>query len=290
MTPRSRPPLFSVARLTGWRPVVAVVRLGGVIGTIGPLRRGLTLAALAPLLERAFRQRRLKAVALAINSPGGSAVQSALIAGRIRALADEHKVPVIAFAEDAAASGGYWLAAAADEIYADPASVIGSIGVLSGGFGFPALLERIGVERRVRTAGAHKAALDPFRPENSEDVAHLNAFLADIHNTFCEAILERRGDRLRGDRDELFSGWWWSGRQALDLGLIDGLGNLRGVMRERYGETVRLKLISERQPWFRRPLGVGATASLAATLADGTLADGTLAAVEERLLWSRYGL
>lgn len=281
-----------LARLSGDRmghrpPAVAVVRLTGVIGAMGPLRRGMTLAGLAETLERAFKLPGGRAVVLAINSPGGSAVQSALIGRRIRALADEHERPVFAFAEDVAASGGYWLATAADEIYADASSVIGSIGVVAGGFGFPQVLERLGIERRLRTAGEHKAALDPFQPEQPEEAAHLQGFLEDIHETFRAQVRARRAGKLTAPEDELFSGRWWSGRTALELGLIDGLGDLRTVMRQRYGEKVKLRLVGERRSWWRRRLGfVGADRESAAH----DLAGAVIAAAEDRLLWSRYGL
>jgi signal peptide peptidase SppA len=223
-----------------------------------------------------------------INSPGGSAVQSALIARRIRALADEHEVPVFAFAEDVAASGGYWLATAADEIYADPGSIIGSIGVVSSAFGFPEVLKRAGVERRLHAAGEFKASLDPFSEQREEDVTHLKAFLEEIHEYFRQQVRERRQDKLKADEATLFSGRWWSGGKALELGLIDGLGDVRTVLRERYGKNVKLKLIGERKAgwlrWMRlRPSSPG--------LAEPTeLAQSLIAAVEERLAWSRFGL
>lgn len=269
-------------------PSVAVLPLTGVIGSLGPMRSGMTLAALAPRIEQAFKLPRLKAVALAINSPGGSAVQSALIAGRIRALAEENEVPVIAFAEDVAASGGYWLATAADEIYADQSSIVGSIGVVASGFGFQGLIERFGIERRLHTAGEKKAMLDPFQPEKSEEVEHLKVIQQEIHETFMGQVRSRRGDRLKAAEDELFSGAFWTGARALDLGLVDGLGDLRQVMRSRYGEKVRLRRIEAPKPWWRRlSRGTGDTGmERLAQQASG----GLLAAAEERALWSRYGL
>lgn len=269
-------------------PTVAVLRLSGVIGQIGPLRAGMTLAAVAPLVERAFAIRGIKAVALAVNSPGGSPVQSALICNRIRALAAEKKVPVIAFAEDVAASGGYWLACAADEIYAQEASVLGSIGVISAGFGFTEAIQRLGIERRVHTAGANKGLLDPFQPEKPEDIARLKALVRD-----------RRGAKLKGPEDELFSGAFWSGRKALEFGLIDGIADLRGEMRRRYGDKLRLQVIGPSRNWLQRRFGPSSTGgaipwaagdgALGAGLGSG-LAEGLLAAVEERALWGRYGL
>lgn len=266
-------------------PVVAVLRLSGVIGGIGPVRRGLSLASQAHLIERAFKLPRLEAVALTINSPGGSPVQSALIAGRIRALAEEKNIPVVAFAEDVAASGGYWLACAADEIFAHESSIVGSIGVISAGFGFPALLERLGVERRVHTAGARKAMLDPFRSEDPKDVARLQTIQTDVHESFQDYVRQRRGERLTGEEADLFSGEFWTGRRALELGLVDALGDLRQVMRERYGGKVRLRLIDGARPRWRPRLSVEVPApDLAASAA--ALVD----AVEERALWARYGL
>lgn len=261
-------------------PVVAVVRLSGVIGGGGMMRGGLTLSDLEPVLEKAFGLYGLACVALAVNSPGGSPVQSSLIAGRIRALAAEKQVRVIAFAEDLAASGGYWLACAGDEIWADESSIVGSIGVIHAGFGFPELLERFGVERRLHASGKRKGMLDPFSPENKEDVRHLKKVQEDIHETFREWVRGRRSERLKADEAELFSGAWWSGRQALEKGLIDGLGNLHGLMRERHGEDVKLVPVQAARPWWRR-FAPGRGEAWAA---------GALSAAEERLMWSRFGL
>jgi len=264
-------------------PTVAVVRLTGVIGHMGPVRRGgLTLADQAETIQKAFEMPRVKAVAVAINSPGGSPVQSALIAGRLRALAEEHEVPVYAFCEDVAASGGYWLACAADEVYANGASIVGSIGVISASFGFPALLAKLGVERRVYTAGDRKAQLDPFSPEDENDVRHLKALQADLHTQFIDYVKSRRDGRLKGDDKALFSGDFWSGRQALELGLIDGIADLRGKMREKYGEKVKLRVVAQPRGWLQRRLGM-----------DGRmrqLPDEIIAALDERALWARYGL
>ena len=278
-----------------WRkagPLVSVVRLSGVIGQAGPFRSGLSLDGVAPLLERAFAPKNQKAVALIINSPGGSPVQSALIAKRIRDLATEKKVPVFAFCEDAAASGGYWLACAADEIWADESSILGSIGVVSAGFGAHEFIERYGIERRLYTAGDKKVILDPFSPEREDGVAHLKAIQADIHDAFKAMVRDRRGARLSGPEEELFSGAFWAGRRALELGLIDGIGDLRSVLRGRFGEKVRLRVVQEDRRWFRRmgfrvdaPVGTAALDRLAADLPAAALA-----AVEERAVWSRYGL
>ena len=268
-------------------PVVAVVRLAGVIGRVGPWRGGLSLGGLAPALERAFKLWNLKAVALAVNSPGGSPVQSALIASRIRALASENGVPVFAFAEDVAASGGYWLACAADEIYADENSIVGSIGVMSGGFGFVDLIKRAGVERRLHVAGERKTLLDPFLDEKPDDVARLKAIQQDIHESFKAMVRQRRGSRLKAREEELFSGEFWTGRRALELGLIDGLGDLRTTLRQRFGEDVKLRSVFGRPRWWRRRFGF---AGADAETDPADWAARVLAAIEERLLWGRFGL
>jgi serine protease SohB len=269
------------------RPVVAVLRLNGVIGRVGPMRAGLTLAGHAGVIERAFKMKHLKAVAVSINSPGGSPVQSALIHGRIRALAEEKEIPILAFAEDVAASGGYWLACAGDEIYANENSIVGSIGVVSAGFGFPEMLKRFGIERRVYTSGERKAILDPFRPEDAEDVAHLRAIQGDIHESFKALVRARRGRRLKAAEKDLFNGAFWTGRKALELGLIDGIGDLRTVARDRFGDKVRLKVVEPGRGWLRRRLGIAAP-DLAP--APGAWAHQLIAAVEERFLWNRFGL
>lgn len=264
-------------------PIVAVLRLSGVIGQLGPVRRGgLALAELAGTIEKAFKLPRVKAVALAINSPGGSPVQSALIAGRIRALAEEKELPVYAFCEDVAASGGYWLACAADEIYANGASIVGSIGVISAGFGFPEALAKLGVERRVYSAGERKAQLDPFLPEDEGDVRHLKELQKDLHAQFIDYVRLRRRDRLKGDDEALFSGDFWSGRQAAEFGLIDGIADLRGKMREKYGEKVKLRVVAPQRSWVQRRFGLDSRPS--------HWSHDVIGALDERAQWSRYGL
>jgi signal peptide peptidase SppA len=278
-------------------PVVSVIRLDGIIGPSGALRPAVNLAALAPLIERAFAPKRQKAVALLINSPGGSPVQSALVASRIRQLADEKKVPVFAFTEDVAASGGYWLACAADEIFAAESSIVGSIGVISAGFGFQDLISRYGVERRVHTSGTRKAMLDPFQPEDPEDIVRLKAIQAEIHEAFKEHVRSRRAGRLKAPETELFTGEFWTGRRALDLGLIDGIGDLRSVMRGRFGEKVRLRVVHAERGWLRGrlrleegdALGRGMTAD-AVGGAAGAAVRAALGALEERAIWGRFGL
>src|SRR5215471_1597283 len=231
-------------RLRGDIPIVPVVRLAGVIGMSTPLRPGLMLASIARQLERAFSARRARAVALLINSPGGSPVQSHLVYLRIRALAAEKKLPVIAFAEDVAASGGYMIACAADEIICDRSSIVGSIGVLGGTFGFPRLLEKLGVERRLYTSGERKAMLDPFLPEKADEVERLKLIQREIHDDFITLVKERRGTRLTGPEADLFSGEYWTGRTAVELGLADAVGELRAVLRERFGDKVITPVIA----------------------------------------------
>lgn len=267
-------------------PVVPVVRLSGIIAAGGLLgARGLSIESVAPLLARAFRTRGAKAVALAINSPGGSPVQSALIAQRIRLLAVEKRLPVIAFVEDVAASGGYWLACAADEIVADPASIVGSIGVISSGFGFQDLIERHGIERRVHTSGENKSMLDPFKTEKPEDVERLKRLQAEIHDGFKGWVRERRVGRLNGDEASLFSGEFWTGKRGLELGLVDGLGDLRTLLQARYGAKVHLPVIAARRRLLAR-LGFGAGLDMGFHL----IGPSTLAALEERAHWQRFGL
>lgn len=276
-------------RLQNPPPVVGVLRFTGVIGQVGPLRSGLSLARVASALDRAFSLPRLKAVALAINSPGGSPVQSALIARRIRQLAVEKEVPVVAFAEDVAASGGYWLACAADEIYADANSIIGSIGVIASSFGFADMIGRLGIERRIYTAGERKSMLDPFRPESPGDVERLKALQEEIHANFQAWVRERRGGRLKGSGDELFSGEFWTGTRALELGLVDGLDDLRAAMRRRFGDEVRLRVVGGEAAWWRRRLPLrGGGEGL--SILPATWADDLLGAIEARAFWNRYGL
>jgi serine protease SohB len=269
--------------------LVPVVRLAGTIGFSTPLRPGLTLAAVARPLERAFSMSNASAVALSINSPGGSAVQSHMIFQRIRALADETKLHVIAFVEDVAASGGYMIACAADEIVCDPSSIAGSIGVMGGSFGFHKLIEKIGVERRLYTSGEHKAMLDPFLPEKPGDVERIKAIQQEVHDNFIALVKGRRGDKLDSRETALFSGEYWTGKRALELGLVDAIGDLRGTLRERYGEKVRTPLIVERGFFGRRTLGIGHR-GLDALLGGTNVAEDAVSALEARALWARYGL
>jgi serine protease SohB len=270
--------------------VVPVVRLSGIIGFTTPLRPGLTLSSVARSLERAFAWPNAKAVALAINSPGGSAVQSHLIFRRIRQLAEENARPVIAFVEDVAASGGYMIACAADEIVCDSSSILGSIGVVGGTFGFNRLIEKVGIERRLYTSGERKAMLDPFLPEKPEDVERLKAIQREIHEGFIALVKSRRGGALAGPEETLFSGEYWTGRRSLELGIADRVGDLRSTLRERFGDKVATPLVSaERGLFGRRIPGVGAS-YLAEPWGGGGFADEVLSAIEARALWARYGL
>jgi signal peptide peptidase SppA len=291
--PRAQPgppfPFTLIERVINPPPLVTVVRLAGTIGRVGPVRSGMTLAALERHLEKAFSPRRLNAVALAINSPGGSAVQASLIAARVRALADERGVPVYAFCEDVAASGGYWLACAADEIFADGSSIVGSIGVTSGGFGFVGLMDKLGVERRLHTAGKRKGMLDPFQAEKRDDVRHLAKLQKDIHREFKDWVRTRRGGKLAEDAPELFEGAFWTGRMAAEMGLVDGLGSLHGVMRERFGDTVRLVTVNRRRAWMRRLFPFSRSSVFDAEAGYGLAAE-AIAAIEDRAMWNRFGL
>ena len=281
------------ARFRSDIPVVPVVRLAGAIGISSPLRPGLTISSVARSLDRAFATSNVRAVALSINSPGGAAVQSHLIFKRIRALADEKQVPVFAFVEDVAASGGYMIACAADEIICDNASIVGSIGVIGASFGFHKLIDKIGVERRVYTAGENKAMLDPFQPEKPEDVERFHKIQQDIHDGFIALVKSRRGAKLDSRESALFSGEFWTGRRGLELGLVDAIGDLRAVLRERYGEKVRTPLIAERGLFGRSKPGVlgGVTGGgLASLWGNPSLAEDLVATLEARALWARYGL
>ncbi|MBI5323272.1 S49 family peptidase [Bradyrhizobium sp.] len=279
------------ARLRRDVPVVPVVRLSGTIGAITPLRPGLTLAGVAKTLERAFAMRNARAVALVINSPGGAPVQSRQIYLRIRQLAAEKKLPVLVFVEDVAASGGYMIACAGDEIFCDPSSILGSIGVVGGSFGFQELIKKIGVERRLYTAGEHKAMLDPFLPEDPDDVARLKAIQRDIHALFISLVKESRGNRLKGGDDVLFTGEYWAGERSVSLGLADGIGDLRSTLRARYGEKVLMPLIAPAKGLLSGLLGRRSGADALAPV-DGirALPDDLISALETRAIWAKFGL
>ena len=258
--------------------IIPVVRLQGVIAA-DPRPGRLNIANVGPLLERAFRFRRAPVVAIVVNSPGGSPVQSRLIAKRIRDLADEHDRRVLVFVEDAAASGGYFIAVAGDEIIADPSSIVGSVGVIFAGFGFVDAIARLGIERRVHTAGKNKSTLDPFLPEKREDVARIKTLELDVHQTFIDWVKLRRGGKLQGTDDDLFTGEFWSGVRGLKLGLVDAVGDLHQVLRERYGDDLQLRQIAPKRGLFTLPR-FGFSSSV----------NDMAAAVEDRALWARLGL
>ncbi|KQZ63341.1 peptidase S49 [Rhizobium sp. Root149] len=271
---------------------IPVVRLQGAIMTGGSqFRPTLNLANTAQMLERAFAKKDAPVVAISINSPGGSPVQSRLIYQRIRALAEEKNKRVLMFVEDVAASGGYMIALAGDEIFVDPTSIVGSIGVVSGGFGFPELLRKIGVERRVYTAGENKVILDPFQPEKESDIEYLKSLQLEIHKVFIDMVKSRRGERLADD-ETIFSGLFWTGQRGVELGLVDGMGEIRDVLKRRFGPKTRLELVGSARGLLGRrlpgiaSLGVG---NAGAEIASGA-AEGLASTLEERALWSRYGL
>lgn len=281
----------------GWfnrGPVVPVLRLSGAIGMAAPLRPGLSIASLAGPIEKAFAMSKAKSVAVVINSPGGSPVQSSLMFRRIRQLAEENDKKVYVFCEDVAASGGYYLAVAGDEIYADASSIVGSIGVISASFGLDKAIEKLGIERRVYTAGTNKGALDPFQPEKPEEIERLKAIQRSVHDVFIGVVKDRRLGRLKAPDSELFSGAFWSATEAQELGLIDGISDVRTKMREVHGEKVRLRVVSTEKGWLASRLkrvsllfGGSETGSPSQGLA---FADDLLSAVEIRALWSRFGL
>jgi signal peptide peptidase SppA len=279
------------ARLRRGAAVVPVVRLSGLIGAVTPLRPGMSLAGVARTLERAFSMKNAKAVALVINSPGGSPVQSRQIYSRIRQLAAEKKLPVLVFVEDVAASGGYMIACAGDEIFCDPSSIMGSIGVVGGSFGLQDLIKKIGVERRLYTAGEHKGMLDPFLPENPDDVTRVKAIQREIHAIFIALVKQSRGNRLKGADDVLFTGEYWAGETSVSLGLADAIGDLRSTLRARYGDKVVTPVIAPATGLLsgllgRKSAGAGTLGSL-----DGIagLPDELISALESRAIWAKFG-
>jgi signal peptide peptidase SppA len=276
------------ARLRRGRPIVPVVRLSGLIGAVTPLRPGMSLAGVARTLERAFSIKGAKAVALVINSPGGSPVQSRLIYLRVRQLAAEKKLPVLVFVEDVAASGGYMIACAGDEIFCDPSSILGSIGVVGGSFGFQELIKKLGVERRLYTAGAHKAMLDPFLPENPEDVARVKALQHEIHAIFIALVKQSRGTRLKAADEVLFNGEYWAGETSVSLGLADAVGDLRSTLRARYGEKVLTPLIAPSSGMLSSLLGRRSAGTVTALQGAG-LVEELISALESRAIWSKFG-
>lgn len=269
--------------------VVPVLRFTGAIGMVTPLRPGLAISGVAGAIEKAFKLSELPSVAIIVNSPGGSPVQSNLIFKRIRQLAEENDKKVYTFCEDVAASGGYFLAIAGDEIYADPSSIIGSIGVISQSFGFVEAIDKLGIQRRVYTSGHSKSTLDPFLPENPDDVARLKAIQRDVHDVFIGLVKERRAGKLKAPDDELFSGAFWAGPRACELGLADGVADVRSKMQELHGKDVKLQVVEPQKAGLLSRLRRFTPATLGT--GDGlAFADDLVSAVEARALWSRYGL
>lgn len=263
-------------------PVVSVLPLEGVIGSSGRFSSAINLANLEEKITAAFEVYNAKAVALTINSPGGSPVQSELIVMRIRELSKEKDIPVYAFAEDVAASGGYMLSLAADEIYAHQASIVGSIGVINAGFGYPGAIEKLGIERRVYTAGESKSLMDPFKPEVEKDVKLMKALLKEVHDFFKAFVKEARGDKLKGVQKTLFSGQVWNGEEATKLGLIDGVGDMRSVMKDKLGDDVKFKCIKEEKGFLKGMLGMH--------MNKASIADDVIKTLETRSEWGRFGL
>src|SRR5450432_2092294 len=279
------------ARFRRGTAVVPVVRLSGVIGAETPRRPGMSLSGVAKMLERAFATKNAKAVALVINSPGGSPVQSRQIYLRIRQLAAEKKLPVLVFVEDVAASGGYMIACAGDEIFCDPSSILGSIGVVGGSFGFQELIKKIGVERRLYTAGEHKAMLDPFLPENPDDVARVKALQREIHGIFIALVKQSRGARLKGADDVLFTGEYWAGETSVSLGLADAIGDLRSTLRARYGDKVQPPVIAPANGLLSGLMGRRSAGAAALSSLEGAagLPDELISALETRAIWAKFG-
>ncbi|MEY3106680.1 MAG: putative protease sohB, partial [Pseudomonadota bacterium] len=268
----------------GSAPVVAVLHLHGVIGSGGYMKSGLSFDNLDEQITKAFKIAKLKAVVLSINSPGGSPVQSELIYKRIRQLSIEKNIKVLAFVQDVAASGGYFLSLAADEIFVSANSIVGSIGVISSGFGFQETIKKLGIERRVYTQGKNKSVLDPFSPEKSSDVEIIKNIQSDIHQSFKDLVTERRGEKLDVDTDLLFSGEFWSGKKALELGLVDGIGNMHEVIELRFGRDIVYRKMTGQSSWLKRKLGIsvqGMGQDLVSAASDK---------LEEKLLWNRFGL
>jgi len=261
------------------KPQVAHIRLSGVIGNVGRFQQGMSLSSHEQIIKKAFNQKKLSAVAISINSPGGSPVQSHLIYSLIRRLAEEKKVKVITFAEDVAASGGYMLACAGDEIYANPSSIVGSIGVIYSSFGLKELIKKIGIERRVHTAGKNKSTLDPFQEEKKEDIERLKNIQLDLHKDFIDVVEKSRGSKLKKTEVELFSGEFWSGRKAKDLGLIDGVGDANQILREKYGEDVVIKKFEKSKSWLSKKLS-----------SSNDHVDQLANILDEKSIWQRYGL
>ncbi|KJV81005.1 MAG: S49 family peptidase [Rickettsia hoogstraalii] len=266
------------------KEVIAVLRLSGVIGKVSTMQSGLTLESLNELIEKAFKIKKLKALCLIINSPGGSPVQSELIAKRIRDLAKENKIKIYSFIEDMAASGGYWLACSGDRIYASYSSVIGSIGVVSSGFGFHEAINKLGIERRVYTEGKNKAILDPFKPINKEDLKIIKDLQKQVYEHFVEYVKTRRVGKLTQQDEILFNGEFWAGQTALDYGLIDGIGDMYSIMKEKFGDNIKFQYLCAKQPWLKKKLGMGSK------ILTDNLANSLIDAVENKIINDKFDI
>lgn len=266
------------------KEVIAVLRLSGVIGKVSTMQSGLTLESLNELIEKAFKIKKLKALCLIINSPGGSPVQSELIAKRIRDLAKENKIKIYSFIEDMAASGGYWLACSGDWIYASYSSVIGSIGVVSSGFGFHEAINKLGIERRVYTEGKNKAILDPFKPINKEDLKIIKDLQKQVYEHFVEYVKTRRVGKLTQQDEILFNGEFWAGQTALDYGLIDGIGDMYSIMKEKFGDNIKFQYLCAKQPWLKKKLGMGSK------ILTDNLANSLIDAVENKIINDKFDI
>ena len=262
------------------KPIIAHIRLSGVIGNVGRFQQGLSYASHRDIIKKAFSIKKAKAVAISINSPGGSPVQSHLLYSLIRKLADENKIKVITFAEDVAASGGYMLACAGDEIYANASSIVESIGVIYSGFGFQDLIKKAGVERRVHTAGKSKSILHPFPEEKSEHIKKLKDIQEDLHKEFINLVKHSRKEKLKSNDDVLFNGEFWAGGKAKELGLIDGIGNVFQVLEDRFGKDIKVKNFEKQEGWLKK--------KLSSSMADA--ASSVLTELETRSFWNRFGL
>ena len=266
------------------KEVIGVLRLSGVIGRVSAIQSGLTLESLNELIEKAFKIKKLKALCLIINSPGGSPVQSELIAKRIRDLAKEKKIKIYSFIEDIAASGGYWLACSGDRIYALPSSVIGSIGVVSSGFGFHKAINKLGIERRVYTEGKNKSVLDPFKPINKDDLNIIKDLQKQVYEHFVDYVKTRRVGKLTQQDEILFNGEFWAGQTALDYGLIDGIGDMYSVMKEKFGDNIKFQYLCARQSWLKKKLGMGSK------ILTDSLANSLIDAVENKIINDKFDM
>lgn len=272
--------------LGGAKPVIAVLRLDGVVGKVGAMKSGLTLCSLNKLIEKMFKIERLKAVCLSINSPGGSPVQSELIASRIIELAKENDIPVYSFIEDVAASGGYWLACAGDKIFASKSSIVGSIGVIAAGFGFHEAIAKLGIQRRVYTQGKTKSVLDPFQPEKESDVKIIRKIQKEIHDHFIDTVKARRGGKITQSDEIIFNGEFWAGQVAVDYGLVDGIDNLYSFIQEKWGDEVKIEYIEQKQSWFKKRLGI----SLRSKEFADNLAGSLVESAEKKLIQSKFDM